>query len=107
MGSVSLFGKLYKTFKNYAYFDTYKIEKNINNYKDNNDIISCIKGDLNKIAECRQAFSGIININKELNIENFDLDQFFSEPLFFMTNKAWKIYGVRAPNYLIIFSFVK
>ena len=90
LGSVSLFGKLYKTFKNYAYFDTYNIEKNINNFKDNNDIISCIKGDLNRIAECRQAFSGIININKELNIENFDLDQFFSEPLFFMTNKAWQ-----------------
>ena len=90
LGSVSLFGKLYKTFKNYAYFDTYKIEKYINNYKDDNDIISCIRGDLNRIAECRQAFSGIININKELDIPNFDLDNFYKEPLFFMTNKAWQ-----------------
>ena len=90
LGSVSLFGKLYKTFKHYAYFDTYKIQNFINYFKDDNDIISCIDGDLNKIAECRQAFSGIININKELNIKNFDLEYFYKEPLFFMNNKSWE-----------------
>ena len=90
LGSVSLFGKLYKTFKNYAYFDTYKIEKAINQYKDKDDVISCIEGDINRIAECRQAFSGIININKKLVLDNFDISNFYKEPLFFMTNNSWK-----------------
>lgn len=85
LGSAGLFAKLATMYKQYYSFDVLKITNEINKfYKDGlyKDI------EKEKVAETRQAVSGLINLNRP--ILEIKVDDIFTEPLYFMTDKQWE-----------------
>jgi len=84
LGAVGLFAKLAKIFGKYYNFNIKNITDELNKFYKNKMYIDIEK---EKVAETRQAISGLINLNHEIPEINVDTE--FKEPLYFMTDKQW------------------
>ena len=89
LSSASLFCKCSKIFENYNKFDYYKLKTTIDKYNVNNFYVDNTNVRNNIIAETRQALSGLINLNYD--VEKIDLSKYYNnlDNLYFMNDNSW------------------
>ena len=89
LSSASLFCKCAKIFENYNTFDYYKLKTTIDKYNVNNFYVDNTNVRNNIIAETRQALSGLINLNYD--VEKIDLSKYYNnlDNLYFMNDNSW------------------
>jgi len=87
LGAAGIFCKLATIYQHHAQFDKERLMQIISQHKHDKGYYVDIPGKKNIIAETRQAMSGIYNLGYEIG--DYDVSEFFQEPLFFMNDQSW------------------
>jgi len=108
LSAASIFCKLATIYQHHGNFDKERLKTIIEQFRQPKGYYVDIPGKLNIIAESRQAMAGLYNLGYE--IEEYDVSEFFQEPLFFMNDRAWANpwdAGAQFSHYLFFSHFKK
>ena len=86
LSAVSLFAKLAVIYQKYYQASTETIRAMIMKYMKSDGLYVDLEHEI--VSESRQAISGLINLG--CTVPQFSVNQFYSEPLYFMSDKEWE-----------------